>query len=207
MEIEYDLTEEDLVAFLRYMRAHPSTPGGGVQKRSNPWLLILFLLLLGGAAVIAYVNTPGILGGPGGYFLSFALGCVVTLFFIRSKASPRAFVRQALKDEPLAFQDLRFTLSPQGVTQSSFFGAHTRYWRGVRRIAATADHVFFYISKTVAFCVPNRAFASERDFQVFVETARRYHAEALSPADAFSGRANRDELARRNDPPDPGITR
>src|SRR5262245_52014805 len=123
MEVEYDLTEEDLVAFLRYIRAHPATPGGGVLKRVVPWPWILILLLLGGVTVYFGVDYVGsILAGPVGYLLSFGFGWVGSALFVRLWASPRRVVRQVLKDEPLTFQDLRFTLSPHGVTQSSFFG-------------------------------------------------------------------------------------
>jgi hypothetical protein len=208
MEVEYDQTEEDLVAFLRYMRANPATPGGRVLKRFVPWPWIALLLLLGGVKAYFGLDFLGnLFAGPVGYLLVFGFGWIGSSWFVRFWTSPRKVVRNVLKDEPLAYQDLRFALNPLGVTQTSFFGTHTRYWRGVRRIVTTADYAIFYISKNSAFCVPNRAFASERDFQIFVETARRYHAEALSPAAAFSVREDRGELARSNDPPDPGITR
>jgi hypothetical protein len=54
-------------------------------------------------------------------------------------------------------------------------------WGAVRELVHTPERVFFFIGEREVQIVPRRAFASEDDFEAFVDLACRYHDGRDSP--------------------------
>jgi YcxB-like protein len=48
-------------------------------------------------------------------------------------------------------------------------------WKALISIVVTGEHAFFYLPNRSGYVLPKRAFASEREFEDFMTTARRYH--------------------------------
>jgi len=53
-------------------------------------------------------------------------------------------------------------------------------WPAVERIVVNRDLIYLNVNAVSAVIVPRRAFSQDSDFQAFVETARRYQAEAAA---------------------------
>ncbi len=172
MEVEYRLTEEDLVAFARYQRDR--NPG-------HKWLVYVPLFV-----VLALILTIPLLLGQGGFdplmLIPFGTMALAVLFgiFTARRSMPRQMARQLIrqgeKAKILGAQRMRIT--PQGLTNVMELTAGAVDWAALERIDVSGEHAFFYLLNTTAFILPKRAFGSERDFDDFVATAKRYHDEA-----------------------------
>jgi hypothetical protein len=71
-----------------------------------------------------------------------------------------------------------FRLDHKGITATTRNGATTTFWHAVEHVIEDREHLFIYLEKTVAHILPRRVFADEQQFEVFVDTARRYHRAA-----------------------------
>jgi hypothetical protein len=167
VEVEYNLTPEDLQAFLQFQRQKgPKTRLG----LSWPWLVLLGLLLFMAVFSGGKDLVPGlVLGGVFG-----ALGML--LVFVRLKLvtvnSPGEYARDQRNQWVFATQ--RVALSPEEFTESSWFARGAVRWEVIWDIAVTADHVFFCTTTQSAHAVPRRAFRDQQHFDEFVALARRY---------------------------------
>ena len=72
----------------------------------------------------------------------------------------------------------RLSIAPDGLVESSDFGLWRERWTGVQRIVVTDRHIFIYTAPNFAYIIPKQAFADQSACEEFVDTARRYHAEA-----------------------------
>lgn len=189
MEVEYDLTPEDLKAYQRYHAKHPLVP----PKRGPAGVIIG----LGGGAVV-------LLGVFGYHFLrtslfyspyspyplvlyqllnmapGVAVGALLTLIGLNLylRLLQGNVTRKALQEGRNAEKTLgwrRLSIDPHAVRTTTAFSSAANFWEGVDAVVATEDYVFIYITTRAAHVVPRRAFPDDRAFDELVETARRYH--------------------------------
>jgi hypothetical protein len=66
------------------------------------------------------------------------------------------------------------SITSAGVTDKTRFGNTVTTWRDVRKVVATNEHVFIYVSDTVAHVVPRRDFPDEARFHEFRDAVIRY---------------------------------
>jgi hypothetical protein len=176
LQVEYTLTVEDVASFLRYHAKHPPRTGGRARLPEWP-----FLLLLGAALALLLwrqLQRPGppLLSVVDWALLVFVPGYFLLYFF--GKPLRRYLRLRALRRNPRYPQRRTLAISAEALTAGNPWSATTVYWYAIPRIAADAGHAFFYISPTNAIILPGRAFADAEQFAEFMDTARRYHAEA-----------------------------
>jgi hypothetical protein len=178
-EIEYDLTEEDLLAYQRYHRRNPPEPrrGGGP---ANVVVWVLFVALVVAATLLwnfsdSRTATAYLLVVP-----YIALGAALALGGVVLYArlmQPRLLLR-ALRQGQNADKFLgwrRLTIDAEGIHATSEFASSVYLWHGIDRIGQTPDHAFFYINTTMAIVLPRAAFREDAAFKDFVNMARRYY--------------------------------
>lgn len=214
MEVEYDLTQEDLIAFQRHLKKHRPKP----RQNSAVTTAIVVVAVLGLLTlqfVRDVVQIPlvdyliSLLPGVGvGALLSF-LGIILL-----AKLRPSNALQKMLQDGRNAEKVLgwrRCRIDARAIYIESPFVSTTYLWEGVDWVAATDEHVFLYLTTVNAFPVPLRAFADARTFDAFVDLARRYQA-AGGPLPNVGERGSRDrrEIRPQDDrggAPEEGVTR
>ena len=76
----------------------------------------------------------------------------------------------------------RISIDERAVHVETEYSTLAYLWWGVDAITQSPDHAFIYFMTNNAFIVPREAFRTDRDFEEFVEAARRYHRMAeVSP--------------------------
>jgi len=172
----YGLIPEDIAAFLRYDRKHPT---GKQQLGCTPVALVCFF-----AMVVIVVVTGAIRGDqswsealPGilwcALFLLFGFGIFWLWSLLEGATTLWAHCRNPELRERVVFR-----LDREGITVTSGSGATTTFWHALERVVEDREHAFLYVAKTDVHILPKRIFADEHAFEEFVETARRYHQEA-----------------------------
>jgi hypothetical protein len=183
MEIEFALTEEDIVEFADFHATRGVPPE---ERNQGVLFLSLFLFVVVGCLVldisVSSSNRKPLnwwrLGAVGGVGLLFAVILVVSLL---SRPLTRRSVRRTLRrpgnERALAMR--RVGIAADGVSERDEFGA-TKFtpWTAILRIESTNDHAFIFRDRNTALAIlPRRAFSSESDFRTFVEAARRFLAQ------------------------------
>ena len=182
MEIEYNLTPEDLLALQRHIQKHKPKP------RRNPlvsvviWVgvsvVVYILLELQDIVHVPFVDSllPSVEVGALMLFVGILLGFFGIVLSVKLKT--RHAIQKALKAGRNAEKALgwrRMVLDAHGVCNSSKLFSSTYQWRGIDEVATTDAHIFLYFTTMNAFIVPRRGFPSNRAFDDFVDAARRYH--------------------------------
>ena len=171
MEVEYELTPEDLYAY--QWRAVNTSPLGRRAKRK----MYLYLLL----AVVLLAVVPAI--GPGGFdfsqisfgFIVIAFAVVASLTWFLEKRMTRRLIRDFLKEEKPDKGQLgkhRLVLDETGLLETTAVGESRTSWAGVHRVEQNPDYIFIYIAPAAAHVVPRRAFASTTAADTFYERVK-----------------------------------
>jgi hypothetical protein len=196
VEVEFELNPDDLAAFQAF---HAKAGPAAAQGRFRSWVTILIIL---GAAGLAYFYGMlrevlfGAAGVVAGVFLAF-------LLVFRARFTPRKQQAKRLAEDG---GWRRLSITPEGVIQQTPIGHGTTYWNGIVHIGSTRRHVFLYNTPQTAFVVPLRAFRDDREFDDFVELARRLHDEYKDgpPAPRLPDAGG--EWERRGPPDDAGMS-
>jgi hypothetical protein len=178
MEVEYELTPEDLKALNRHHQKNPIVPPRGRFTGVVVWIVCIvgvagFLTL---RRLFFLPELDLFLNMAPGVGLGMLLALVGIFLFLRLM-QPNA-TRKVLQEGRNAEKALgwrRLTIDPHAVRTTSAFSASSFYWEGVEAVSVSQDHVFIYVTTRVAYVVPRRAFPDDRAFEDFVEMARRYY--------------------------------
>jgi hypothetical protein len=179
MEVEYEITRDDLYAF--QWRAVFHSPMG---RRSRRMVYLLWFVALLLAAIV-----PAI--GPDGFTLSrVSFGFLITAFPIVALAQwfvERRLIRGTilglLKDEKPGKGHLgkhRLVLSEDGVLESTAVGDSRTSWSGVDRVEENREYIFIYTTPTAAHMIPKRAFRSADEAEAFYRFAGQRRAAAAA---------------------------
>jgi len=208
MEVEYELTPEDLIAFQRYHRQNPPQK----QPQGNPLNVFVGTMVLIAVATTAfyflisnnptaewYLRTVPFVG------LGVGLGVLGVVLYGLWLSTPRQMLR-ALKqgrNAEKARGRRRVSIDAEAIRSTSEFAASTYFWHGIDKFGATFDHVFVYVNTTTAVIVPARAFPDDGVFKEFVDTARHYYrmggvvGEADAEAEGIVAKRRPDETGLR----------
>jgi hypothetical protein len=168
-EVAFTLRVEDVLAFQDYHAAK--------QGRSSLWWAIpVAFLLISFLSLLNILSKPGQVDGRAITMLAVAV--LVLGGYIFRHPLQRALVRRSLRRDPNFFKTHRVVLTPEAVEQSVGPSMSRTLWEGVRKVAVTETHLFLYLSPTQAIVIPGRVFATEEDFDDFIDAARDYHRTA-----------------------------
>jgi YcxB-like protein len=179
-QVEYALTEDDAATFYRYDAK--LSPRALRKAGIPPWVWAIFLGVVVTVAVLIRLMVPHI---PEPSFFDWVVIALAVYFIVKNLMltlfGTRLTVRNSLKAarrNPRIFEPKTMTVAPEGLKLSSASGDSCTRWHALVWIIEHGEHVFFYLTETQALTVPKRAFADGRQFEDFVNTARRYHAAA-----------------------------
>jgi hypothetical protein len=171
MEIEYELTPDDLYAF-QWRAVFASRRG----RRATRTVYLLWLL-----AVLLIAAVPAI--GPDGFaisrmnfsFLVIALPIVFLVQWCLERWLIRRAILQLLKDEKPGRGQLgkhRMVVSKDGLIESTAVGESRTSWAGVDRIEQNGEYIFIYTSAAAAHIIPKRAFKDTQEAEGFYQFTR-----------------------------------
>jgi hypothetical protein len=192
IEIEYDLTMEDYIAFNVHHLLH-SPAQQRVQFRARLWITIL--VVLGNAVFLLFRASQGPLAGRD-FFMHGAIGLVTLIAFgiplIRKQQGQRhrrayeRVVRNALKaDDFSSIVGMRRCRVTKDWLETIATQWESR-WRLsiVQRIEVTRQYAFVYVAPNQAIIFPVRAFVSHDHFATFVANLEGHTGK---PAGRFQG--------------------
>ena len=177
MEVEYELTPEDVSAFHAYYRKHPPAS----RRRLDPvaGLVIWFMCAIYGGALFAAFAlgvesfwVPILIGAWAGA-ITASIFDIWHRKWVASRMSRRSLEHGRDAEKVLGWA--RVGLDAQGIHVTSQFSSCLYLWNGIEKIATTDEHIFFYVTTMSAQVVPLRAFAEGRAFDAFADMAKRYH--------------------------------
>ena len=171
MEVEYELTKEDLYAF--HWRSAFTSPRARLQGWKPYAFLFVFLLL------ICFLQSYG----PNGFnfsFLNFAIfligfPIVASLTWLSTRFTMRRFINKILKEEKPEKGQLgkhRVVLSDAGIVESTAVNESSRTWAGIDRVEQNSDYIFVYVAPIQAIIIPKRAFRDLSATEAFVDFIR-----------------------------------
>ena len=175
MEVEYSLGLEDLLAFNQYHCTHSPAVR---RQQFIPRVAVLIAL----AAV--WVLSSAIVDPSAWIILGFFFGLVGAISYFSYPARARRRSRRLVERVYMEghnrglFTRRRLTITPETITDATEITVRTMKWVAVEKIAVDQRHAYFYVSAVSAFILPKAAFASEAEFQEFVETAQRYRGDS-----------------------------
>ena len=175
MEVEYSLGLEDLLAFNQYRNAHSPTIR---RQQFTPRVAVLIAL----AGV--WVLSSAIVDPSAWIILGLFLGLVGAISYFSYPARLRRRSRRLVEHIYMEGQNRglftrrRMTITPETITDATEISVTTMKWVAVEKIAVDQRHVYFYVSAASAFILPKAAFATEEEFQEFVETAQGYRGDS-----------------------------
>ena len=177
MRIQFELGKEDLVAYNLYHHSHSPTTRGQKRKGSVNIVLLGLMFWVG----------PVILAGPSKehalalspFLLIIPLG--LAIFAWRWPVMLRRNIERMISEgENRGLVGKKeVTITPVEITAAGDLTSVTVRWKAVERIEVAQDCAYLYFSALGAFIVPRRAFSSDAGFAAWVETARKYRADAL----------------------------
>jgi hypothetical protein len=177
MEIEYELTRDDLYAF--QWRAAFSTPRARRLRRAVYLLWLLAVVLI---AVLPAIGADGfVLSRVSFGFMLLAYPTVLLLqWFLERRLMRRAILTLIQEERPDRGQlgRHRMVLSEDGIAESTAVGESRASWVGVDRIEQNPEYIFIYTSAAAAHVIPKRAFRDAQEAEDFCQFARARKAAA-----------------------------
>lgn len=201
LEVEYCLTAEDCAAW----RIHAWEKSISQESRTLHarilrliiWLVICLIAFLLALAVLAVVGEVKRSGSLSKNHLSILFGAFILLMLLLGLlrgVGPKSFARRLahraamrqirLQTMQMPEQNQKAVLTPDKVIECCF--AHeckqetVLDWTFIKSIDLAERHAFFITMNNRALIVPQRAFADERAFLDFVETAWTLHRRATA---------------------------
>ncbi len=174
MDIQYELTVDDYVAFADYHHAHSSITGRTVRRWRYgipiAWLLVAFLDAAAKGLGISSVVWIG------GALLWFWLWPHFHRRLVRRNM--RRFATQGLTRGSVGHHTV--SLGSEGLTDRTSFSEYRTFWRGIDRVAATPTHLYVYVGPNAAQIVPRRAFPNSELETAFLNAIQHRAADAAA---------------------------
>jgi hypothetical protein len=170
MEIEYELTADDLYAF-QWRAAHKSPTIRRARRNVYMLLFVAFFLM----ALVPAIGADGFdISRFGFVFFIVGYAVVAGLTWLFEKRGTRSTILELVgKEKPEKGQlgKHKLSLSDDGLSESTVVGEQRTSWAGVDRVEENADYIFLYTTPSAAHIVPKRAFARADDAERFYEFA------------------------------------
>lgn len=172
LEVTYELTTDDLWHYNQYYLRHKSSLQSLIVTSliTRIGLAFLCLILLADtgifiASIFQNHNIEwGMLFGP------------AALVFITLRLLPpsRKRIAKAASQRPGFLCEHIVNISPEWLAEKTHVNDTKVAWITLHSLEEDKSHFFFFLSKTVAFIVPKRAFSSPLEAQAFLDRSQRY---------------------------------
>lgn len=177
MEVEYELTRDDLYAF--QWRGVFVTPRGRRVRRTLYLLWVLAILLF---AIVPAIGADGFVVSRISFiFIALALPTVFLFQWCLDRWLIRRTILQLLADEKPGKGHLgrhRIAVGEQGLVESTAVGESRTSWSGVDRVEEDPHYIFIYTSPAAAHVIPKRAFGRPEEADAFYHFSRARKAAA-----------------------------
>jgi hypothetical protein len=171
MEIDYELTLDDLYAF--QWRAVFVSPRGRRTRRTLYLLWVLAVLLF---AIVPAIGADGfVISRVSFTFIAVALPVVFLFQWCLDRWLIRRVILQLLKEEKPGKGQLgkhRIVLSEAGLAESTEVGESRTSWAGVDRVEQDPHYIYVYTSPAAAHVIPKRAFKDPQEAETFYHLSR-----------------------------------
>jgi hypothetical protein len=181
MNVEYEITKDDLIAFnLYHFRNSPNAR----RQYFRVWLLFpcVWLLIWITIGVLASLKRGE---GLQTFLDLLPLLSGVPFYLLYYPWSYRRRVRKIVEDmlsegqNRTLFCRHRLTISPDGVADFGEFDQYTTTWPAVEKTAVSENYFYIYTNALAAIIIPSRSFASSAEFEEFMREAKEYHTTAM----------------------------
>jgi hypothetical protein len=168
MKVSYELTTDDMAALVQLHNARSPT----VRRQRYGCLLIGFFAMLSLPALIFLSSEKPLLQTATDIW-PLLLGPLLFLMFAipylnwRTGNLAKRMYREGRNSG--YYGECSIVLEPNGIRESTASGDTVRKWASVEKIVVSRQHLFVYTAGVEAFVVPRRAFATEADFNTFVQ--------------------------------------
>ena len=171
MEVEYEITPNDLYAF--QWRAVGKSPQVRRSKR-NVYIYYFSALLL--FSILPSIGADGFdITRMNFTFLVIAFPAVAFSHRYFDDRRTKRIVREAVSGEKPDRGQLgrhKLVLNDKGIIESTAVGESKTSWDGVDRVENDNEYVYIYISPVSAHVIPKRAFVTARVADDFYQLAR-----------------------------------
>lgn len=181
MEIEYELTIDDHIAFNLYHARHsPTMRRNYLLNYFSPVIIILILALYIFIDIKLNSNAYSLI------WIPLVLMTIVLLwlywfprYYVKAlKTHVKKINSEGKNKNKATFGKVKLTFEP---TEIKIVGENSEVkanWKAIEKITSTEQHVFMFTSPNSALFIPKRAFPDEAKCREFIETAKKFHADA-----------------------------
>jgi hypothetical protein len=183
MEIEYDLTTDDLINYQRYDLQNSRL--WRKRRRYGEAIVPLIIFAMGVINLIAYwgFDQPDV-SSDILFVVTSTLVTAVIWHYIYKSHWYQQYIQRAYSKRFLAYYREgrnktllgahRLIIFKEGFTGISDGVESKAQWDIVEKIIQISDYVFIYIGTSMAIIVPRRAFPNQSSLQEFVDTVKQY---------------------------------
>ncbi|MBK6895044.1 MAG: YcxB family protein [Alphaproteobacteria bacterium] len=169
VEVEFQLTVDDLVAFNRNVAIDNKSDSVGFSFVQFRGPIIVALLLLGFCFVLPQKGLIAVQFISG--FLTCALFILMVTFVLRQRSFKLHFKKMLISDN---ISKRKLIIDSEFVKEITKYSDYTIGWRGFERVQKVGDLVFLYTTNISALVVPKRAFADDAAFERFYQKCQEY---------------------------------
>ena len=171
MQIEYELTSDDLFAF-QWRSAFKSKMGRRSSRMSYVvWFLVLLLF-----SILPAISPDGFnIEDVDLRFLVTAFVIVAILNWLVVRWLMRRAIHKLLSEVKRDKGQLgrhKVLLDEDGVVESTAVGESRSSWAGIDRLEQDREYIFIYTQPHAAHIIPKRAFNNSHEAQAFYELAK-----------------------------------
>lgn len=174
MEIEYEVVTDDFVEFFQtdahlHQREHPYR---------TPYLFTSFILVIMILLYARIVTSAGIIG-PFVFCTPMLVASIV--FFILYPSILKKTLKRSVESIYVSSHEIgthKLKITETWVIDKTSTSELDMQWIAVEKIVETDRHIFIYTNPMKAFLIPKRAFPDEAKCREFIETAKKFHADA-----------------------------
>lgn len=171
MEVEYELTPDDLYAFQWRAAFNSRIARRTAHQGYVAWFLVLLLI-----AILPAIGSDGFVFSRISFLFLFVSFAFVVLFgkLLEKWLMGRA-IRRLLRDEKPGRGQLgrhKVVLQPDGVVEITSVNQTRTSWSGIDRVEQDGNYIYLYTAPIAAHVIPRRAFPSPADAEAFYQQAR-----------------------------------
>ena len=157
MKVTYEVTREDYWNYHKFvMMSNPKFRFNFILNLAVPPLLIPIILGFMGKDLV-FIVVATILGGSLGAFLIYKIS--------------KSQIMKLPDSKPGTLGEHTIEINVEGLVEKTAVNESFYRWEGIRKIQSNRLYCYFFIDTFVAHIIPNRAFTSEAEFDVFYNKA------------------------------------